>query len=787
MKGRFSLADTVVSIKTEGGSEVDDVAIEKDLGEVQEESLKDRMHEKDVRPRLSSKEVETHEEKKMVISKSSVDTDGLQKKSSEAKVSKTSGAMLSLRGKLAGVNDADDSNPWFQTRDDQEKAKKTVRGNSSFASSQSIGSDKSGKERFRGRKMKRLKKLGRMFRKDDAASASAITNDFGSMSSDESVTMTTSSTDENMFASKETSQAYSSDMESLAEHVRMAVQRKTPLMEILGLLIQMPERPNDQLTDPLFSYMSHGKVLEAGVKILIDDQDPGMFKTRSRDISHGYKPFREFLIHAYVAGPQGLRKSLLHHNKARGELFTYLGALHPESPASERFCLKIHNLVTILNSLLRDFPIEFTEVLVSKRGFLSSIVRHYIHIPEVGDFIAQVCASNAITLPHGGDGGLHAGRPNAAGIVQLARESIPNTLVFLFGEAAYPTGGVRDEQLRWQLQVTSISCLLDLSKRALVVSKFTKTNCSHGHKLIKAANQALETLNPFANLAAVRLIVESGLGALYKLGKMGSGASLEQKALCNNAAECALRFVTELLDMVHSAADSKKLLTRDSVGKIKTKGFEEILVEKIEELCSLLGDKQRVLGRMRVAIVRLFRGLFGSRHEGTRRALVEHRVAGRLLEAIRMNPRSSIVHGCVVECLAMGLVREESGRVHRMWLSELQRRGVLEEMAAVIQRKGKLSSEDLVESRESTLDSTLVDVGFVLVMFSQNLTRAEFRDMFDSQRRYDIFTEKIEKGLRRVEEQRREACGGPKPEGAIVSVLADATALAARLNDFEAV
>lgn len=690
--------------------------------------------------------------------------------------------LVQLRAKLNLSQELheDTSNPWFQERTlDLDDEKDVMVDRRSYVSSQSgsMGSDQGSKPE-KSKKI-RFKKLGRIFWKDDAARVGLDGIETASSSSSGSPCITPSSTDEALLSQKDGTRNQSMNLEYLQEDIKRAILKRESLSDVLGLLVFLPDRPNEELSEILFKYLATSTALESGIKLLVDDSDPRISGVTSRS---NYKPFREMLAYYYVTGPRRLKKAILQHHKARGELFTFLGSMHTESPSSEKFAFKIHNLVAILNGVLREFPADFTEYLSGKKGFLYSLVRNYIHIPEVVDLICQLCAADALTDNEGDE--FRYGARNASGIVLLAKEGIPNALVYIFGEASYPDGHVIDEKLRWQLQVLSLKCLLELSKRAVITLKCSKTNCSYSSKFIRTVNTSLDMLSPYENIERVSSVVDAGLGAVRQLDDKSGFKDVIQ---CNNAAVCAMSFATELLDMIRNAEDCKSVVTRRTVGSIDTRRLEEVLVQRTRDFCDLLdAERVRVVrGRLRTTLVRTFCSLFGSRNEGTERTLIECGVARCLLDVIRVHPMCSILHGCMVECIATSVIRESRVQLFQSWMEGLQRSGMLAEMAEVIERKG--SDEGDGEVERSTYESTLVEIGLVIFKFSQNLTRGRFRGMFESQETYEMFIGKIEKGLGLVQERRRGCCGGPKPERAMVSVLANADALVARLNDFEAV
>lgn len=708
-----------------------------------------------------------------------------ERKSSRGQARTASGPLASLRLKRMGSHTVEESdgNPWFQERSRHSTSRET--SEQDFLSRPRTTSEDLGLKLEKAKKI-RFKKIGlHIFGKEEKDRAPTERYETKSSSSAESLTLASFS-QEGSRVSHEDIRDSKQENDRLEKDVRRALSRKQGLEDVLDKVLALRERPPEDLPKLLFKFLSTNMAVENGMKLILGDDEAGSTEnsgTTSLTEPGAHQTRRELLVHAYVTGPSRLRRAVLNHGKARGQLLAFLrGEGKSPKPVSEEQVFKVHCLAKILNSILLDNPSDVTELIDGNRGLLQSLVRNHIHVPEVVEFLCQLCAANALSDNAGDE--LRYGAPNAAGIVLISKEGLCDLLLRTFADSCDRNSVVPGDNVRWQVQVNSTKCLLELSKRSAVVLKFSKSNCSYSSKYIKTLNDALGSISSFENVDRVSRLLEAGLGCVQS----GSSPCMPQEAAEDaNAAICALSFVRELLDLVSSAGDSKSVVTRRTVGTINTKELENLIISKTTDMCRLLDGETYAgaCGRMKVEIVKTFRSLFSSRSEQSRVALADNWVPECLLKSVGGKKLGSILHGCVVECIAASLQRETSGRLHRAWLSAIEKAGMMDEMVNILAAKS--DGEQDREGPWSTYRSTLVDIGFILCMFSQNLTRAEFRGLFESEERYQTFIGKIEPGLGKVEESRRGACGGPKPEGTVVSVLANADALAAKINDFDAV
>lgn len=712
----------------------------------------------------------------------------LERKSSSKGSISSSGPLATLIKKksLASSKDEEPSNPWFEERSDSSPNIAASDDEEGLTLARVPEEENRKLEKLRRSRLK--EKITRQIfgkERDGKHPVTKKQQESSNSSSLDTVISSIPATNQKIMSESTPLSIVSSAV--LESDLRKTISAKKRLEEVLEKVLALRERPSEDICSQFYKYLSSGNAVERAITIVLSGgftASTSSMKSSFASISK-HRAYSDLLCSAYINGPSRLRKAVLSQTKAKAQILTFLTQDAGDAGArTETYLFKINCLLKLMSAILVESPSDVTDFLSVSQGCLHSFVRYQIRVAEVVDFVCQLCAANALSDTSGDV--LRYGAPNAAGIALIAKEGICDLLVRIFEESCEPKEGPSHESARWQLQVMSMRCLVEISKRSVVVPKFSKSNCSYNSKHIKSFNAALQSIDLFRNAERASRLLRSSLRCAERVGESDCKA---ERAMMSNAGVCALSCISELLNVVLSARDSKSVVTQRTVGSTNTKDIEQAVLRRIGTLCSLLEQGPDLGiggGRLKLEIVKLLRSLFESRQDETRIALVNEAVPECLLRTIQKNKLWSILHGGIVECIAVSLRREGSGRLHQAWVRALDKIGMLEEMGVVLEGKGENKNNEK-EEHESTYRSTLVDVGFVLCMFSQNLTRGEFRGLFASEQQYQNFIGKIEMGLGKIAKSREEACGGPKPEGTVVSVLANADALAAKIDDVDAV
>lgn len=567
----------------------------------------------------------------------------------------------------------------------------------------------------------------------------------------------------------------------IEKYVLRAITGKYLLSDVLDVLLQLRGKATDDVKDTVFKYLSTSTVIDSAVKILC-----GGFKSSEKhvlisDVNHHH---RNFLLHVYVNAPVAVRNALLCHPRAKIALFKSLS----RDPCYE---MKLFDRVLIaagqamlITALLNDNPSDVAYLLTGRKGLLKKIVQNHVHIPEVGEFVVQLCAANPLTDDKSDDP--RYGAPNAHGIIALVREGIPDLLVELFTESCNEiTHGFGDNSsnLGWLRQTMSARCLFELSRRAITVPQFNKTNCSFGGRQIRSLNTALEELNLCQSTDRVMGIFHAALEALGEgMGLAVTGSAAER----NNPLIVVLQGMTAALSLIQNAAQSRMTVIRRTVGAVSTAAMEAVLLDKGERLFRMLLPRlsNDITGRTRLAVVNAFRRLINSGREETRLRLCQLDVPALLLQTITDYPGACVLRNTVFGCLADSLESEkiETGvlRIQQRWLQALDAPNgwllKIEDLVTILKRDGV--DELSTMSQNDVLTSAYLHVGFILVEAVERAPNGTVSK---------VLKEHLVRDLLSLQKELHIPCGGPKPQCHAVSVLADAESLAARLDDVNAV
>lgn len=670
----------------------------------------------------------------------------------------------------------DNDNPWFQKR-------KGVSGDEEF-NDLNLDEEIQDELNMKSRRKKLGGKLGRIFRAHGKPyDPDNITE--SSNSSLDSFPLTESVSDgSSSQIQEENSGAESSVEDRLEDIIRLAITGKKSLTNLLDCLLLLTKRPGEGLLELLFKYLSSNSIIEASVKLILDDDRETRISIQLANPYGTYSQqtlYRDLLVNIYLTAPHHLKRSLLQHSKARGDIFRFLGREKPkDKTSSDKWILKACALCRVLYALLEDSPTELTDYLCSRKGLLRSIVTKHIHIPEVVGCVAKLCAADALSDISGDD--LRYGAPNATGIILLVKEGICDLLVDLFVKSCGSHGKENDNSLCWQIQIMSLRCLQELSKRAVVIPKFGKGNCSYSSKYIKSLNCGLESLSLFDATHRVKGVLDAAFDSLSELPGISSCGT---KAERNNPLVCCLRLVTDHLELVRNASEAKLAVTRRTVGSIKTKKLEKVLLSENIQFLNYLDEthKKKVGGRVRLGIINVFRCLFSSKTEEVWLLLSKNLVPEKLLEVLKHNDHCSMLCAGILKCMYVSMKQESAKELYKAWGRALSQDGDWKG-AMLNLLEGEIPHVTDGRVSEASLNN-YINIGLILVEAPEHDEKLKL--VFPNIQVYQTFVKRIQPKLMRIQECNERPFGGPKPEGNVFSVLANAESLVARLDDVNAV
>ena len=684
------------------------------------------------------------------------------------------------------MKSADDStcttNPWFQDQPSSTDIENedTVEDNFDTFPDDSIEPRSNTDQPTR---LKRLRKIKQIIRYNKRLPIRRGSFDTGSSSSADSLSIPKSisagsgsiNVESNNFVAPTSSDA------DIEKYVLRAIVRKYSLSDVLDVLLQLGGKAADNVKNAVIKYLTTPAVIDSVIKLLC-----GGFRSSEKHvyISGVNHHHRNFLLHVYINGPVAMRNALLCHPRAKMTLFKSLSCdPYFEMNLFDRV-LMAAGQATLLIALLNDNPSDVASLLAGRKGLLKKIVQNHVHIPEVGEFIVQLCAANPLTTDKSDDP--RYGAPNAHGIIALVREGIPDLLVDLFTESCNEIMhgfGDNSSSLGWLRQTMSAKCLFELSRRAITVPQFNKTNCSFGGRQTRNLNAALEDLNLFRSTDRITGIFHAALEALGEgMGLAVTGSAAER----NNPLVIVLQGMTAALALIQNAAQSRQIVTRRTVGAVNTAAMETVLLDKGERLARMLLPRlsNDITGRTRLEVVNTFRRLSNSGREKTNLRLCQLDVPALLLQTVIDYPGACVlrnaVFGCLTDSLESDQTETRAPTIQSRWLQALNVPNgwllKIEDLVTILQKDGvdKLSMMD----QQDVLTSAYLHVGFALV-------EAVERDPNGTVSK--LLKENLVRDLADLQKELNIPCGGPKPQGHAISVLADAESLAARLDDVNAV
>ena len=704
----------------------------------------------------------------------------------------SSGTRLSLRRQQNSVEfvdksqEDDNENPWFQEQKVTLPSEEAhlVEGPISQSGTRTKPKAEGLTPNSLHRKRIKLKRLGRLFRKATLeADGLERNNTMSSVNSSMNSSLTGSTSTNSSLRGESNSSVKDVLHTRLEQSVRQAMAGKESLEMVLNCTLLQTSRPGDSVLKLLYKYLSTTSVIDSSMSILLGKNENRVYSPLNKiNPTHVMSiPHRNTLVHLIVNASSRTKRAYLLSGKARNEMIRFFMEDRPKGDVEISRSVAIANaLCKIMSVILREFPTELAEYISNKRNFLTTLIKNHIHVPEVVSFIVQLCAADA--LANTGEE-LVYGDCNAGGILLLSKERVYDTLADIFVECCNEVMRGRKGVLCWQMQAMSLKCMLELGQRALVTPRFNRENCSYSNRYMKSLNNGLDYLNLFSDTKRVERMLKAAYGVLEQKS-VGKGDFASDKAERNNGMSCILALIEGLFSTMSKANASKSFSVRRAARNVSTEGLEKVVCDYMDRLCKLMRDTHGMIawGRVRTGIIEVFMHLFGSKSKETWFSLCKARVADKLLSVLNESRGYSIIEFTVVKCLTMALMNKEAVTLHDSWLTGLGRHGGwLDGMKEKMMRLGADIDNGVV------FDGVDVQIGYAISQFEDEDREERLKVLVDKYMTVGEYEEIIERRVRLMGENGKKACGGPKPEGQVVSVLADAKSLAAKLNDVTAV
>jgi hypothetical protein len=334
-------------------------------------------------------------------------------------------------------------------------------------------------------------------------------------------------------------------------------------------------------------------------------------------------------------------------------------------------------------------------------------------------------------------------------------------------------------------------CILELTKRTLVIPKYDKSNCSYGSRYIKQLNACLQKLSAFGEPKTLAGIIDLSLERL--LGSPGDrGVALV----------ATLDAISELLSTVYKGCRSKLVSTRVTMSKESTVSLEAALLQHVPTLMRLLdipSGRSESLQRLRLAIVEALRGLFMSKNAETLSQLVKHNVPSILFSLLSSMEWSSIMHCKITDCATLTFrdQREVPGMPFQelavMWLKAMSQAtpslwDVLRAHRVVDGGSGSGDASHAYQRVVCVEDGlsprgyfgVYIRIGLVLldVVRSERGDEGTLRAAMESEGVFLTFLRTRMESLDAISVFQQGSLGGPRPQKTTASLLASAKTLA---------
>lgn len=571
----------------------------------------------------------------------------------------------------------------------------------------------------------------------------------------------------------------------LHQVVRQAMVGKCRFSDVLDAMLEVSCRLESYIVDSLYKYLSLPASVELIVSYLRRETAPanhdGLKGINSDDIRLSHNPYHYVLVNALVSGQPQVRRALLTHVRSRGELCAYF---EEEAETSFKFNsaqreIRVHGMGRVLSALLHEGPAEMTEFVAARKGFIHKLVQNHISVSSVSDFVMELCAANPLSSVDNDE--LRYGAPNAAGMILLAKENVCGILSELFESCTddVSLGGMTTECKRAR-EEACLHCILELSKRTLVIPLYDKSNCSYGGRYIKHLNMSLSRLSVFHDTSHIGRILHNSLKALFGMpGDRGV-------ALVNT-----LETITQLLNIVAAGSSSKLASTRMNMRRTPTKALEDVVLEHREILSKLVmlePGKQGSLQRLRLTIIELFKSLMASKNASTLEAVAGSDVTVNLFQLVSTMEWSSLMQSKVAQCIeiAFGDATQREGvlRLQESWMAALDEGCHLWQVLLPSTRCG----EQRAATEEIGYYGAYIRIALALRTFAEKDGGHRLASLMTRAGSYGRFETARVQLLDRVAEERRKPLAGPLPDRTTVSLLASATSLAAlSLDNIDAV
>lgn len=562
--------------------------------------------------------------------------------------------------------------------------------------------------------------------------------------------------------------------------VKQALSGRASLENVLDVIESCPGKLPDSASLVLQKYLSSTSCIDDTLSLILDDDPVGYdtpLSSRLNSIGDRLKKRRDQVTQLYLSASPNVRRAFFSSANVRSQMMQFFTEpnelLDGDTDGKEvpTWVWRAGKLAQLLIATLSDRVLDVVEMLSTNRGCLKGMATTFCSVPEVSAFLIKLCVGDALVLRGSGvnDGSLLVGEANASGIILLEKENVSDALVSAYVAAcdAIKSG---QHSSRWSAQAGGAAeSIFEMCRRVMLLPRFSESNCTYSSTFVVEVNCALGLLGLWGASKRIGIMFDKSLEVCLSLtdGKAcsddGNTHSMFHSVLKSVPLITVINHVTELLMTVYRGRQDTSAAVKRAIESADIGPIVRCVISRGDKLLKIIEEESICLS-VKEAVVRLLAGLLQSGDTDVHGWFLSRKVARRLVEITRRYPQCCVLHAGVTSCLqaSIGLAVREK-RLVRAW-------------AKAVTRDEQWNA--LLEGCEKAKCSTLAKMVKIL--------SEAWDDGLEEDSGIGIFGE----GVRLVQKWSSEPvvpCGGLKPEGPKLCILANAESLAARIHDVDAI
>lgn len=560
--------------------------------------------------------------------------------------------------------------------------------------------------------------------------------------------------------------------------LKQALSGRSSLDKVLDAIESRPGKLSDVASSVLQKYLCSGCCIDATLSLVLNDTAVGSdapLISRLKSTEYSVKKRGDQAVQLYISASSNVRRAFFTATNVCSRVLHFFAESHEptgsESDSTEvsMWIWRAEKLAQLLTMTLSDKVFDVTEMLSTKQGCLKRMATTFCSISVVSGFLIKLCVSDALSLRGSNtkDESLIVGEANASGIILLEKEKVSDELVSSFVSAC---DAIRcgNHSAKWAAQASgAVQSIFEMCRRVMLLPRYSENNCTYSPKFIVEVNCALGLLGLWGTSKRIGMLLDKGLdlclepdeNAYNDIKNTGSYDSV----IKSTPLITVMTHVTELLATVHrgrqdSSAAVKRVIEGGDIGPTV-----RCVVNRGDRLLKVIESHHTCLNA-KASAVRLFTRLLQSDDMDVYGWFIGRKVAPKLVTVTGRYSQCCMLHSEVTSCVRASIGRGvKQGRLVRTWVK-------------AVLRDDRWKS--LMDSNESAKWTVLARIVRIL------------GEEWDTCLEGDAEMGTFGRGVRLVLSwgfETETPCGGSKPQGPKVCILANAESLAARIHDVNAI